>query len=87
MCFRDGREQQRLRQVSEYTAQKGFGLLTDSKGNLGQNEEQLDPEGDTQNAVLAEVDSKTLVFSASKDGRDDIANTMKSISNKHNKAG
>ena len=41
---------------------------TNSKTNLDEDEGQLDPERSAQDAVLAEVDTQTLVFSASEDG-------------------
>lgn len=63
-----------------------FEVLTDSESNLGQDEEELDPEGGTQDAVLAEVDSESLVFSAGEDGRDDIANTADFVSDDHDVA-
>jgi hypothetical protein len=38
------------------------------EGNFSQDEEEFDPEGDAQDAMLAEVDAKALVFGADEDG-------------------
>jgi hypothetical protein len=53
---------------------------TNCKTNLDEDEGQLDPEGGTQDAVFAETHAQTLVFSASEDGRNDVANTMEDVS-------
>ena len=36
--------------------------------DFGEDEEEFDPEGNAQNAVLAEVDAEALVFGANEDG-------------------
>jgi hypothetical protein len=53
---------------------------TNCKSNFDEDEGQLDPERGAQDAVLAEVDTQTLVFSASEDGRDDVSNTVEFVS-------
>ena len=43
------------------------------EGNLDENEDELEPEGEAQDAVLAEVHAEALVFGADEDGADDVA--------------
>jgi hypothetical protein len=45
----------------------------DGECDFGEDEEELDPEGDSQDAVLAEMDPETLVFGADEDGADNVA--------------
>jgi len=45
----------------------------DGKGDLDDDEHQLDPEGETKNAMLAVVNAQTLVFGAKKDCTEDVA--------------
>lgn len=43
------------------------------KQDLSNDEDQLCPEGQAQDAVLAEMDAEALVFGADEDGGDDVA--------------
>ena len=43
------------------------------EGNLDKDEDELEPEGEAQDAVLAEVHAEALVFGADEDGADDVA--------------
>ena len=43
------------------------------EGNLDENEDELEPEGEAQDAVLAEVHAEALVFGADEDSADDVA--------------
>lgn len=45
----------------------------DGEDDFNQDEEELDPEGNAEVAVLAEMNSQPLILSTGKDGRDDIA--------------
>lgn len=45
----------------------------DGEGELDDDEEQLHPEGDAQDAEFAPADAETLVFGADEDGGDDVA--------------
>ena len=40
------------------------------------NEEEFHPEGAAEDAVLAEVDAETLVFSADEDGADNVTGAV-----------
>lgn len=51
----------------------------DGDGDFDDDEGQLDPEGDAQDAVLAEVDAEALVFGADEEGGDDVAATEKGV--------
>jgi len=46
----------------------------DGEADLYYNEDKLDPEGDAEDAVFSEMNSKTLVFPADEDRRDDVSN-------------
>jgi hypothetical protein len=48
-------------------------MLTNSQAHFKQNEEQLHPEGNAQDAVLAVVDAEALILPANEDGGNDIA--------------
>ena len=52
----------------------------DGEGDFGQDEGEFDPEGDAQDAVLAEVDAEALVLGADEDGGDDVAQTKYTVS-------
>ena len=43
------------------------------KGNLDEDESELEPEGEAQDAVLAEMHAEALVLGADEDGADDVA--------------
>ena len=43
------------------------------EGNLDEDEGELEPEGEAQDAVLAEVHAEALVLGADEDGADDVA--------------
>ena len=43
------------------------------EGNLDEDENELEPEGEAQDAVLAEVHAQALVLGADEDGADDVA--------------
>lgn len=52
----------------------------DGQPDLDQDEGQLDPEGDAQDAVLPVVDAKSLVLPADEDRGDDVAAAVRGIS-------
>lgn len=54
-------------------AVKGGGGEDGGEGDLDEDEEELEPEGEAQDAVLAEVRAQALVFGADEDGADDVA--------------
>ena len=60
-----------------------FVFLSDGEDNgerdFGEDEEQLDPEGDAQDAVFAEVDAEALVLGADEDGADNVADTIMTL--------
>ena len=43
------------------------------KANLDEDESELEPEGEAQDAVLAEMHAEALVLGADEDGADDVA--------------
>lgn len=45
----------------------------DSETTLQEDESELDPEADGEDAVFSPVNAETLVFGANEDGRDDVA--------------
>lgn len=45
----------------------------DAQGDLDEDEGELDPEGDAEDAVLSVLDTKALIFPADEDGRDHVA--------------
>lgn len=45
----------------------------DGETDFHKNENQLHPEAETQNAMLAEVDAETLIFGTYEDSADDVA--------------
>lgn len=45
----------------------------DGEGDLDDDEEEFEPEGGAQDAVLAEVHAEALVLGADEDGADDVA--------------
>ena len=49
------------------------GREDDGEADLDEDEEQFCPEGEAQDAVLAEVDAEALVLGADEDGADDVA--------------
>ena len=53
-------------------AERGGGE-DDGEGGLDEDEGELEPEGEAQDAVLAEVDAQALVLGADEDGADDVA--------------
>ena len=54
-------------------AVKGGGDEDDREDNLHDDEDEFEPEGEAQDAVLAEVHAKSLVLCADEDGADDVA--------------
>lgn len=54
-------------------AVKGGGGEDDGEDDLDDDEGQLQPEGEAQDAVLAEVHAEALVLGADEDGADDVA--------------
>lgn len=51
-----------------------------SQAEFYKDEEEFDPEGNAEDAVLAEVDAKTLVLGADEDGGDDVAGAVRFVS-------
>lgn len=49
------------------------GCKYDGERNFDQNEGEFDPEGDTEDAVVAVMNSKALILSAEEDGANDVA--------------
>lgn len=52
---------------------EGCGDEDDGEHELGEDEEELHPEGGAQDAVLAEVHAEALVFGADEDGGEHVA--------------
>lgn len=52
---------------------KGGDCEDDCKDDLDDDEHELEPEGEAQDAVLAEVHAQALVLGADEDGADDVA--------------
>lgn len=48
----------------------------DSESTLQEDESELDPEADGEDAVFSPVNAETLVFSANENGRDDVATAV-----------
>lgn len=49
---------------------------SDCEGDFDEDEGELDPEGGSEDALVAVVDSESLVFGADEDGGDDVAGTI-----------
>ena len=52
---------------------EGGGSEDDGEDDLHYDEEEFEPEGEAQDAVLAEMHAETLVLGADEDGADDVA--------------
>lgn len=57
-----------------------MGMRTDRKGELDEDKAELNPERQTQDAVLAVVDTQTLIFSADENGGNDVSSTGTRVS-------
>lgn len=54
-------------------ALEGGGSENSGEEDLDDDEDELEPEGEAEDAVLAEVDAEALVLGADEDGADDVA--------------
>lgn len=51
------------------------GKHTDGEADLDEDEEELDPEGNAQHAMLPVLDAQTLELPADENSRNDVADT------------